>query len=132
AAYRTQFADHVDDPDPRQSLAARVTIGSIDERRAGFDAGDHFRDLRHLGSSYHRIPRAFDTMPIATADDWDAIVARLATIERPFDDFRERLDAGIRKGIVVSKRQTASVRDQAAHLAGENSAFLRLLEKAGE
>ncbi len=130
--YRSQFAEHLANPDRRQSLAARVTIGSIDERLASYEAGDHFLDLRHLGSSFHQIPRVFDMMPTSTGEQWSAIVSRLATIDKPFDDYRHRLDEGRRRGITVSKRQVRSVAEQAGHLAGEASAFLELLAKAGD
>ncbi len=130
--YRPRFAEHVGDPDRRQSLAARVALGGIEERIAGYEAGDHFLDLRHLGSSFHQIPRVFDVMPTATDEEWSAIARRLATIDRPFDDYRDRLDEGRRRGITVSKRQARSVMEQARHLAGDDSAFLGLLAKSAD
>jgi uncharacterized protein (DUF885 family) len=130
--YRNRFIEHVADPDRRQSLAARVTIGGIDERLAEFEAGDHLNDLRHLGSAFHMIPRVFDMMPKSSTSDWEAIRSRLASIGKPFSDYLERLDLGRRSGLVVARRQAESVAEQAEHLAGDDSAFSALLQQAGE
>jgi uncharacterized protein (DUF885 family) len=128
--YRGELQQYLTDPDPRQRLAARVTIGSIDERTEAYEAGDDYRDLRHLGCSFHQIRGVFDVMPKATAEEWEAIVGRLRTISRPLQDYRETLDEGRRLGITVARRQVVSVMEQARHLAGRDSAFLELLAAA--
>jgi len=128
--YRGQFQEHVGDSDPRQAHAARVTIGSIDEQLAAYEAGDHFRDLRHMASPFHQPGSIFDVMPSETAEHWDNILQRLQTIEKPYNDYRDRLDEGRRRGITVAKRQVASVVDQSRSLAGVDSSFNAILDRA--
>lgn len=130
--YREKLRGHVDDPDPRQRRAAKVTIGVIDENLASDEAGDHYRDLRHLASSFGTLRSIFDVMPADTAADWADITSRLASIDKPFDDYIERLEEGRRKGITVAKRQVRSVIDQARRLGSDESSFYGLLGEAGE
>lgn len=52
--YEAKFADHVDEPEFLDRLAANVTLGSLGEQLESHEAGDHFRDLRHLGSTARR------------------------------------------------------------------------------
>lgn len=128
--YRDQFQAHVGDSDPRRALAARVTIGSIDEQLAAYEAGDHYRDLRHLASPFHEPESMFDVMPSETAEHWDNIVRRLQTIEKPYNDYRDRLDEGRLRGITVARRQVTSIIDQSRGLAGSNSQFTAILDRA--
>jgi hypothetical protein len=60
-----------------------VILGSFDEADAAVEAGDHFRDLRHMASTFHRIRSIFDVMKTSTDADRDDIVSRLASIDRP-------------------------------------------------
>jgi len=69
-------------------------------------------------------------MPKATAGDWENITRRLETIEKPFGDYEERLQAGIAAGVVVARRQAESVAQQARSLGGQSSAFMKLLTDA--
>ncbi len=127
---REELTPHLTDPDPPQSRAARVIVASLDEQLSAYEAGDHFRDLRHLGSPFHRIRSVFDLMPTATGEDWENITRRLETIDRAYADYRQRLTEGVRRGIVVAQRQARSVADQASKLAGEDSAFEAILRRA--
>ncbi len=128
--YRSQLEPHLDHPDSRERLAARVTVGWIDESLAAFEAGDHFRDLRHLASPFHLVGLVFNIMPAESADDWEAIVSRLETTDRAYADYRDRLDLGRARGITVARRQVESIVTQASHLAGPDSAFFGLVAKA--
>lgn len=128
--YRELFTPHVDDTDFNQSLAARVTLASIEERRAADEAGEHYRDLSHLGCTFQQLRNVFDVMPAETKGDWDAIAARLETIDGAYAGYVERLAEGVDKGLVVARRQAESVADQAEHLAGDGSSYDLLLEKA--
>ncbi|MEA1902450.1 MAG: DUF885 domain-containing protein [Actinomycetota bacterium] len=130
--YRAELSLHLEAPDPRQSLAAQVIVASIDEQVASFEAGDHFRDLRHLGSGFGSIRSLFDLMPTGSVEEWNNIIRRLETIEKPLDDYAARLDAGRQTRIVVAKRQVNSVADQARVLSGDDSAFDELLTKAAD
>lgn len=130
--YRRQFEQHIDDPDPKQRLAAQVTIGTIDERIESYEAGDFYRDLRHLGSTFQQISQVFDLMPTSTVEHWEAITTRLETIDQAYNDYRARLEFGLQHEDTVAKRQVESVITQAGHLAGDASAFLGLFDKASK
>ncbi|MFQ5523123.1 MAG: DUF885 domain-containing protein [Acidimicrobiia bacterium] len=127
---REGLTPHLAAADPRQRRAARVIVASLDEQLSGHEAGDHFRDLRHLGSSFHRIRSIFDLMPADTIEDWENITRRLETIDRPYADYRELLAEGVRRGIVVAQRQVRSIVEQASQLGGEQSAFNTILKRA--
>ena len=128
--FGAELEPHGHHPDLRQRLAARVTLGSIEARLEAFEVGDDFRDLRHLACSFHQIRGIFDLMRGNTDEVWEAIVARLETIDQPFGDYRDTLDEGRRRGITVARRQVESVMEQAGHLAGPESAFLDILARA--
>lgn len=128
--YRTAFERHLDDGDFLARLAAQVTVGMIDESISSYEAGDHFRDLRHLGCTFHRFRSIFDVMPKETPDDWANIVARLETVGGAIDGYVEVLDEGRKRGVTVARRQADSVASQAERLGGEMSSYLLLLDDA--
>ncbi|MBW3667176.1 MAG: DUF885 domain-containing protein, partial [Actinobacteria bacterium] len=128
-SFRADLEPHLDAADPRDRLAARVAARSIGESLESHEAGDHFRDLRHLGSPFHRIRQIFDIMPTETSGHWSNIVSRLETIDQPFGGYLDRLIEGIERGITVARRQVLSIIDQAEKLAAEGSAFESLLAK---
>lgn len=129
--YRERLEPHLSDPDPRQRRAARVTVGLIDEGLAADEAGDEYRDLRHLASSFGMFRSIFDVMPTESVGDWSNITSRLATIDKPFEDYIGRLDEGLRQGITVARRQVCSVIAQARRLGSDESSFYGISEKAG-
>ncbi len=126
AGLRT-MAEH---PDPKERLAVRVLTASLADRIAEHEHGDHLTDLSHMASSFQMYTRVFDAMPKESADDWDAIVARLGTIDRAFTGLKERLSAGTARGIVVAQRQVVSVIAQAQQLAAAGGAFDVLASEA--
>jgi len=128
--YRLELLAHVDDPDPRQSLAARITLTSIEEQLAAYESEDHFRDLRHMGSPFHQPRSIFEIMPSGSAEQWDNITRRLETIDQPYDDYRDRLDEGRRRGVTVARRQVKSVARQARDISGVNSSFHDIFDDA--
>lgn len=130
--YRAAFAEHERHPDEKQRLAARVMLGALDEELSADDAGEHYRDLSHLASSFQRVRSAFDLMKVDTEDDWRAVCARLESIDRPYSDLRQRLAAGRERGHHVAARQVASVAQQARRLADHDSAYDRLAQRGGE
>lgn len=128
---RDELAPLLDDAELRERIAARVTVGLIDEHIDGYEAGDHFRDLRHMASRFQTFRSVFDVMPKTCDGDWVNIIGRLQTIDHPLDQYRQVLDEGRSRGIVVALRQVESVIGQARSLAGDNSAYLQLLGEAG-
>ena len=130
-SYRELLAPHLDSQDFSQQLAARVAVGLIDENLAEVEAEDHFYDLRHMASSFQHLRSIFDVMPKDSEHDWENISRRLATIDRPFRQYRDLLDRGRRLGATVARRQVSSVVEQARRLGGDGSSYLLLLEEAG-
>lgn len=130
--YRAAFAEHVDHPEPTQKLAARVMLGALDEDLASDEAGEHLRDLSHLGSSFQRIHSVFSDMSTDSEERWQQLCARLESIEKPYAQLRERLAVGRERGHFVAARQLESVSRQARRLAAEGSAFDELTRGTSE
>ncbi|NNF64458.1 MAG: DUF885 domain-containing protein [Acidimicrobiia bacterium] len=125
-----RFAEHLDHPEPRQRLAARVLAQSIQEYLDALDNGDQYDDLRHMASTFQRLRSVFDLMATNTDDDWEAIRTRLSTIDAAYHGYVATLTEGIQMGRTVAMRQVLSVIDQAEGLAGEVSSFYAITEKA--
>lgn len=123
---RLELLPHADHEDPDQRLAARVLLGSLDEEIASEEAGEHLRDLSHMGSSFQHIRWVFDVMKTEQESHWSDICQRLETIHEPYDQLRERLRVGRERGHLVARRQVASVAQQARRLASDGSAFDQL------
>lgn len=113
----------IESDEPRQRLAVRVMQGAVAETRASFEAGDQFRELRHLGSPLHRMRSIFDVMPTSTNADRADIVARLQTMGQPLDDYRDLLSEGMAENIIVARRQVESVLRQVRRMAEDPASF---------
>lgn len=124
--YRTAFAAHAEHPDPKQRLAARVMLGSLDEELAADASGEQFRDLSHMVSSFQRVASTFDLMKTDSEEAWRAVCARLETVDQPYTQLRERLSVGRQRGHHVAARQVRSVAAQARRFGAADSAFDRL------
>lgn len=124
--YRAAFAAHAAHPDPKQKLAARVMLGSLDEELAADAAGEQFRDLAHMVSSFQRVGSTFDLMKKHDEEAWRAVCARLESVDQPYTQLRERLHVGRERGYQVAARQVRSVADQARRFSAPDSAFDRL------
>ena len=120
-SYRRGLAAHLNSDDFRQQLAARVTVGLIDEGLAEFGAGDHFYDLRHMASTFQRLRAIFEVMPKDSEQDWKSIIGRLGSIDGPFQQYRELLDEARRRGVTVARRRGGAVIEQAMRLASDHS-----------
>lgn len=127
--YLSRLDPHLDHTEPRERHAARSVAGWLGEQLAGIEAGDHFRELRYLGSPLHTIRSVLGLMPTASTDDWEAIIRRLETTPKAFADIEEMFAAGAQEGVVVAERQVDAVADQARHLSGSGSAFVDLKRK---
>lgn len=121
--YRDRVAAHLDSDDRRSRIAATVISGSIAEADRSYEEGDHFLSLRHLGSPLHRMRLVFDLMDAESPSGRDAIAARLHTLSKPLDDFRELLAEGMGEGLVVARRQVESVAAQARRMSGDTASL---------
>ncbi len=120
---RRALAPHLDEVDPHQAHAARVLAANLDEHLASHAAGDHLRDLNHLACPFTEIRDIFDLMDRSTPTAWQAITARLATIDQPLAGYRATLERGCEAGLVAAVRQVRSVVEQARVLAGPSSSW---------
>lgn len=130
--YRPRLEPLVNNEDPKERLAARVMVAELEAGDTRYENGDHFRDLRHMASSFHRIRLVFDVM---RADDRTAqqnIVRRLGTVAKPLEDYRRLLEAGLDEEIVVAARQVRSVIEQARRIASDPSSIDDIVAKAGD
>ncbi|OLR95176.1 DUF885 domain-containing protein [Actinokineospora bangkokensis] len=78
---------------------------------------------------------AFDLMPTGTAEDWDAIGARLAAVPAALAGHVETLRAAAARGQVAAVRQVTKVAEQCRVYAGQSgtpSYFTTLVAGAGE
>lgn len=131
-ACQSRLEAHLDHPDPNERLAARSVSGWLEEQLERFEAGDHFGELRYLGSPLHTLRSVFPLMPTATDDDREAVLLRLETVPAAFADMEEMFRAGVGQGFVVARRQVEAVAEQARHLAGDDSAFQDVISKVAD
>lgn len=127
--YRPLIEPFLGSDDPTERLTARVMIAAFDETRAAYEAGDHFRDLRHLASSFHQIRLVFDVMKTDTGSAREDVVRRLDTLEKPLGDYRALLDEGMARGIVVPRRQVESIVAQARRISEDPASIDQIVSK---
>ncbi len=127
--YRDLIRAEIEDEDPRASLAAHVMSRSLEEADVGYEEGDHFLTLRHLGSPLHRMRTLFDVMDASTADGRGAIASRLDTMSKPLEDYKELLAEGIGERITMARRQVRSVIEQARRMSTDPASLGRIVDK---
>ncbi len=113
-----------------EQVAARVLASSLADHTSGHEHGDHFLDLAHMASGFQRFRSIFDVMDKRTEAGWESICRRLETIDEPLAGYRALLAEGVGRNLTVAARQVRSVIDQAAALAGPESAYDVLLDEA--
>jgi uncharacterized protein (DUF885 family) len=60
----------------------------------------------------HSIRQVFSLMPAVTEDDWSVIGRRMARVPTAYRGFRESLEEGARRGLLVAPRQVRTVVSQ--------------------
>lgn len=128
--FRPLVEPFLDSADHRETLAARVMVASFDESRSSHENLDHFRTLRHMASPFHQIRLIFDIMRNDSDEARANIVRRLDTVEKPLEDYRMLLEAGLAAGAVVAARQVRSVIDQARHMANDPTSIEEIVARA--
>ncbi len=91
----------------REALAGRLRI-EIELH----EAGEHLRALNILASPLQRVRGTFDLMSRDDEQAWANVASRLSKVPGALDGYRERLNAGIERGLVSSARQTREVATQ--------------------
>ena len=91
--------------DDKDRIARDAMIDSLGLSLDRHDANEHFRSLSMIHSPIHSIRQIFDLMPRESEEDWANIASRMALIPQGLDSYRRTLEEGLRRGLVVAKRQ---------------------------
>ena len=98
--------------DDRDRIARDAMVDSLSLSLDLHDASEHFRSLSMIHSPVHSVRQIFDLMPRASEEDWANIASRMALIPQGLDSYRRTLDVGLRRGLVVAKRQARETAEQ--------------------
>jgi uncharacterized protein (DUF885 family) len=98
--------------DPVERSCARLLRERLGAELAAHEAGEGLRALNNLFSPVHSVRQVFSLMPAATEEDWSVIARRMARVPDAYRGFREALDEGARRGLLVAPRQVRTVVSQ--------------------
>ncbi len=112
-----------------EGVAKRVLVSEANDAVARHEAGDHFRDLNNIVSTFQNTKDVFDVMGRADMDDWARIIVRLETIDRALEGYRQTLSAGIGEGHAVARRQVQAAIDEGRLAEGPDSGFNALVDE---
>lgn len=118
--------------DGREALARRVLVEHCDAELALHETDYFAQDLNNIVCPHQELRFTFGSMARATAEDWEAIVARVETIGQPLEGYRQTLESGRQRGLVASRRQAEAVLQQGTLTAGEDSPFDELRTQLAE
>ena len=120
----------------RDRIARDAMVDSLGLNLERHDADEHLRSLSMIHSPVHSVRQIFDMMPRDTEEHWANIASRMALVTRGLDSYRRTLDEGLRRGLVVAKRQAAETADQCdvwnGTARGHSSFFQGLVEAFDE
>jgi uncharacterized protein (DUF885 family) len=102
-------ADPSLDDDPVERRCARLLRERLASDLGMHEAGEGFMTLNNLFSPIHAIRQVFSMMPAASDEDWAVIARRMARVPETYRGFRETLEEGCRRGLVVAPRQATTV-----------------------
>lgn len=86
-----------------------------------YDAGEHLRAVRIIGSPFSDIRDCFDLMAIDTTDDWETIAARMERVPEGLASFKAALREGMSRGQVAARRQALACAEQGYTWSGQRS-----------
>ena len=104
----------------RDRIAKDVMLDDLRTDLDSYDAGEHLRNLRVLGSPLQGLRMTFDLMPRDTEEQWRNIASRLNLVPEGLAGYRRTLDEGLSKGTASSKRQATVCAKQAQTWIGAN------------
>ncbi|MBI4951491.1 MAG: DUF885 domain-containing protein [Myxococcales bacterium] len=111
---------------PDERLAKVVLDEVLSTELTRLAEGDHLSDLNSIASPLQNLRLVFDAMGKSTREGWRDVAERLHGLERASAGYREALDAGLRTGRAVARRQVlAAIREARVH-AAEGSYFASL------
>ncbi|MFI1767203.1 DUF885 domain-containing protein [Streptomyces sp. NPDC020800] len=100
---------------------ARLLRERLTAELAVHEAGDHFRELRNVGSPVHRLRSSLTLMPTDTDENWATVGGRLRNLPGALDGYRATLAEGIARGLVCAPRQARAVIGQLAAWTGQDT-----------
>lgn len=112
--------DDFDDVDQVTAAALRDRLGVFLDRH---HHAEDLRDLNVIESPVQTIRDSFLLMPHETAEDLEAVRARLAKVPAALDGYRTSLDDAAGHGLVAPLRQVDAVNTQCEELADTGSVF---------
>ena len=95
--------------DPVERSCARLLRERLGSELAAHEAGEGLRALSNLFSPVHSIRQVFSLVPAVTEEDWSVIARRMARVPTAYRGFRESLEEGARRGLLVAPRQVRTV-----------------------
>ncbi len=98
--------------DDKDRVARDAMVDSLSLSLDLHDANENFRSLSMIHSPIHSVRQIFDLMPRESEDDWANIASRMALIPKGLDSYRRTLEEGLRRGLVVAKRQARETAEQ--------------------
>ncbi len=104
-------------------LACDVLVDSLELEADRIAHGELLEDLNSIASPMQNIRMVFDVMDTTTPEGWEAIIARMSTLETVCDSYRAALDRGRSQRRVVSARQVRAAVAQGRVHASEGSSF---------
>ena len=120
----------------RDRIARDAMVDSLGLNLERHDADEHLRSLSMIHSPVHSVRQIFDMMPRDTEEHWANIASRMALVTRGLDSYRRTLDEGLRRRLVVAKRQAVETADQCdvwnGTAQGHTSFFQGLVEAFDE
>lgn len=120
-------------PDDRHLLAQRVLVEYCEPIIRDIDSGGYQVDLNNISSAHQNLRFIYGSMADQTADDWQAIIARVSTVGEALSGYRESLEEGRAAGNVVSRRQVEAVMEQGSSASdAEQSSFNSLRSRLAQ
>jgi hypothetical protein len=114
--------DHATPLDGDEAVARAVMRDALGDELDRIEAGDPFYELNTIVSPLQRLRDVFDLMPLATEQDWQAVIQRLNALPDSAASIEARLTEGVRSGRVVARRQVEEVLAQLTRFAGDDAA----------
>ena len=98
--------------DERDRIARDAMKDSLQLALDRHSADEHFRSLSMIHSPIHSVRQIFDLMPRETEEQWANIASRMALIPEGLASYRRTLEEGLRRDLVVAKRQAQETAEQ--------------------
>ena len=112
--------------DPNDRITAAALREQLEAAEELHGAAEDLADLDNVASPHHAIRNVFDLMPMASAEDWATVVARLGAVPLALRGYAGSLRAAARQGHVVPRRQVAAAIAQCADYGRPDGFFGKL------